>query len=154
MKTLLVPVDLSDAMEPTVLAALTLARGCGAEIVLLHAISPPFDYAAFPLPPDAGWEMETEAVRKKLTPLLLRLRGEGVPVRFKLYGGDAIQAILTEARETEADTIVMGSHGHTALYDFLIGSTTSGVAKAAPCPVIVVPARKPIVAGTLPAAVA
>jgi nucleotide-binding universal stress UspA family protein len=36
----------------------------------------------------------------------------------------------------------MGSHGHTALYDLIAGSTTTRVLKGAPCPVVVVPAQK------------
>jgi nucleotide-binding universal stress UspA family protein len=36
----------------------------------------------------------------------------------------------------------MGSHGHTAFYDLLVGSTTQGVLKKAPCPVLIVPAEK------------
>jgi len=36
--------------------------------------------------------------------------------------------------------IVMGSHGHGALYELLVGSITQGVLKAAKCPVVVVPA--------------
>jgi len=38
---------------------------------------------------------------------------------------------------------VMGSHGHTALYDLLLGSTTHGVLFRAPCPVVIVPPKRP-----------
>jgi nucleotide-binding universal stress UspA family protein len=37
---------------------------------------------------------------------------------------------------------VMGSHGHTALYDLLVGSTTHGVLMRAICPVVIIPAIK------------
>jgi nucleotide-binding universal stress UspA family protein len=37
---------------------------------------------------------------------------------------------------------VMGSHGHTALYDLLVGSTTHGVLMRAQCPVVIVPSAK------------
>ena len=53
-----------------------------------------------------------------------------------------IPHILKTAEEQRADFIVMGSHGHTAFYDFLVGSTTHGVLKSAPCPVVVLPRRK------------
>jgi nucleotide-binding universal stress UspA family protein len=33
----------------------------------------------------------------------------------------------------------MGSHGHTALYDLLVGSTTHQVLRKAKCPVVIVP---------------
>jgi hypothetical protein len=35
---------------------------------------------------------------------------------------------------------VIGSHGHTAFHDLLVGGTASGVLKRATCPVVVVPA--------------
>jgi nucleotide-binding universal stress UspA family protein len=36
----------------------------------------------------------------------------------------------------------MGSHGHTAFYDLLVGSTTHGVLMRANCPVVIVPPEK------------
>ena len=34
--------------------------------------------------------------------------------------------IIEQAQRVSADYIVMGSHGHTALYDLIVGSTTHG----------------------------
>jgi len=59
-----------------------------------------------------------------------------------LTGASASQLIAAEAARRSADYIVMGSHGHTALYDLLVGSTTGGLLKGSPCPVIVIPARR------------
>ncbi|MBI4621943.1 MAG: universal stress protein [Verrucomicrobia bacterium] len=44
-----------------------------------------------------------------------------------------------QAEKNAADFIVMGSHGHTALYDLVVGSTTHGVLRRATCPVVIVP---------------
>jgi nucleotide-binding universal stress UspA family protein len=33
----------------------------------------------------------------------------------------------------------MGSHGHNAFYDLLVGTTTHGVLRKATCPVVIVP---------------
>ena len=52
--------------------------------------------------------------------------------------GAPIQHIVRQA--ASADYVVMGSHGHTALYDLLVGSTTHGVLMRAKCPVVIVPA--------------
>ena len=54
----------------------------------------------------------------------------------------AVRAHDAEAEMAEAvgaDLIVMGSHGHGALFEFLVGSATSGVLRAARVPVVVVP---------------
>jgi nucleotide-binding universal stress UspA family protein len=52
--------------------------------------------------------------------------------------GVAFQAITDLAREQEANLIVMGSHGHTALPRLLMGRVTERVIGHAPCPVLVV----------------
>jgi nucleotide-binding universal stress UspA family protein len=53
--------------------------------------------------------------------------------------GAPIQHIVRQA--ATADYVAMGSHGHTALYDLLVGSTTHGVLMRAKCPVVIVPAE-------------
>ncbi len=54
--------------------------------------------------------------------------------------GPLTEKVLHQAEEQNADLIVMGSHGHGALYHFLVGSVTAGVVRGAKCPVLVVPA--------------
>ena len=56
--------------------------------------------------------------------------------------GPAVEKILHTATEQDAGLIMMGSHGHGALYELLVGSVTAGVLKGAQCPVLVVPAAK------------
>lgn len=55
--------------------------------------------------------------------------------------GIPVAAIIAKAISTRATYIVMGSHGHGAMYDLLVGSTTHGVLKKAPCPVLIVPSQ-------------
>ena len=45
---------------------------------------------------------------------------------------------INTARETNADLIVMGTHGRTGLAHMLIGSTAEKVVRMAPCPVLTV----------------
>jgi nucleotide-binding universal stress UspA family protein len=49
--------------------------------------------------------------------------------------------ILAQADQLQADLIVVGSHGHGATYDLLVGSISSGVIRKSKVPVLVVPAR-------------
>ena len=53
--------------------------------------------------------------------------------------GPPVVVIREVADEVSADYIIMGSHGHGKLYDFLVGSTASGVIKKAKCGIIIVP---------------
>jgi nucleotide-binding universal stress UspA family protein len=50
--------------------------------------------------------------------------------------------ILREAQKRRAAYIVIGSHGHSAFYDLVVGSTASLVLKRAACPVLVVPSQR------------
>jgi nucleotide-binding universal stress UspA family protein len=52
------------------------------------------------------------------------------------------EEILNQADELNADLIVMGTHGHGAMYNLLVGSVTKGVLKRSTRPVLLVPAPK------------
>ena len=43
-----------------------------------------------------------------------------------------------KAREHDANAIVVGAHGHRALSELLLGSTSHSVLQRAECPVVVV----------------
>ncbi len=53
--------------------------------------------------------------------------------------GDVIEAILTSAREINADLIVMSTGGRTGLLDAFRGSHTERVLRHAPCPLLAIP---------------
>lgn len=63
----------------------------------------------------------------------------GVPSQLKILYGHPVEQIVKEAEKAEADLIVMGSHGRSALEAALLGSTTFGVIhKDTKIPVLVV----------------
>ena len=55
------------------------------------------------------------------------------------WAEDPAEEILRAAREDGADLLVLGTHGRGAISRALIGSVASGVARRAPCPVLLVP---------------
>lgn len=83
------------------------------------------------------------AAAKNLARLQDQLQKQGVPSETVQLNGAPILNIIDQANKLAADYIVMGSHGHTALYDLLVGSTTHGVLMRATCPVVILPATKP-----------
>ena len=56
-----------------------------------------------------------------------------------LWDAPPITAITTYAAEVGLDLLVMGTHGRGVLPRLLLGSVASGVAREAPCPVLLVP---------------
>ncbi len=150
MKTILVPLDLSAAAVQVCNAACDLARQVGGRLVLLHVVQPPpvvmSDVYAF----DAGQLAEMSTVAEKAAARSLRALDRhctkrGVRATTVQRVGAPAAAILAKAASARAAYIVMGSHGHGAIYDLLVGSTTHGVLMKAPCPVVVIPpaSRRP-----------
>jgi nucleotide-binding universal stress UspA family protein len=54
--------------------------------------------------------------------------------------GDAADRLIQEARDRDADLIVVGSRGHGAMKSALLGSVSAAVVRHAHCPVVIVPA--------------
>jgi nucleotide-binding universal stress UspA family protein len=145
MKTILAPIDFSPVSDAVVAEAARLARGLNGRVVLLTVTQPPVMVSEYaPLLENiaeltaAG---EKNAARQ-LAKLEDRLRTDFVSAESLQFTGTPITHIVEQAESLRADYIVMGSHGHTALYDLLVGSTTHGVLMRAKCPVVIVPAVK------------
>ncbi len=94
MKTILVPVDFSDATTPTITTALALARACEAEIVLMHVVTPPLEHLQYPVYDDGAWEAALPVAERKLVKLAEQIGEQGVAVRVKSIGSSDRGRIL------------------------------------------------------------
>ncbi len=144
LQTILVPVDFSDVTVKVVKAATDLARAFGSRMVLLHISEPEPDFVGFEPGPQSvrvGVARDFRAEHVQLEELKGAITAEGMDVLALHIQGPTAEKILQEAETYQAGLIVMGSHGHGALYSLLVGSATSGVLKSAKCPVLVVPSE-------------
>lgn len=146
MKTILVPLDFSAVSRRVMDEATGLASVTNARIVLLHSVAPP-PIIVTDLAPLAGEAMQLTNDLEKAADRHLRrtqrdLAARGIEVETVSTSGFPVTQILAQAKKVKADYIVIGSHGHTAFYDLVIGSVASGVLKRATCPVLVVPAPR------------
>jgi universal stress protein A len=142
MKTILAPIDFSAVSDAVIDAAVLLARAASARIVLLSVVQPPVvtsDYG--PMLENIGEIVAAseKTLARRLKQLVKRLVAADLPIETVLLTGTPAQLILAQAEVEQADYIIMGSHGHTALYDLLVGSTTHQVLRKAKCPVVIVP---------------
>jgi nucleotide-binding universal stress UspA family protein len=55
-----------------------------------------------------------------------------------IKNGTPAEVIVETAKELSCDLIVMGTHGHSAIADALIGSTAKWVVRQSPIPVLVI----------------
>lgn len=143
MKTFLVPVDFSSITARVIDSALAFARAFKGKVELVHIVQAPvIATAEYALPAEVIQEavsVSNAASQKKLTAYAELFLKEGIVCTCKTLVGAPVPLIREEAAKANADFILMGSHGHGKLYDFLVGSTASGVLKKAKCGVIIIP---------------
>ena len=85
---------------------------------------------------------ENEGQKSKLTNWQEEIAQDGIKVSLHEPSGMVAEEILNQADELNVDLIVMGTHGHGAMYNLLVGSATKGVLKHSKRPVLLVPAPK------------
>ncbi len=114
-------------------------RGIGTATAgdILHVIPQVFNFADVPL--DAG-NIQTQ-LAESVTAVSKRAGADtGVTIQQELRWADSpADEILKFAEESQADLIVMGTHGYGAFKRALIGSVAGAVARAANRPVLLVP---------------
>lgn len=141
----LVAVDLSEASARVVEAARRVAMQSGADIYLLHVAEPNPDFVGYEAGPDVVRSQVAEEYRKEHRALQQHaehLREAGISTTALLVQGPTVATTLEQAAKLDAALIVVGSHGHGALYDVLVGSYSAGILRKASVPVLVVPTRK------------
>ncbi|MFH1183689.1 MAG: universal stress protein [Chloroflexota bacterium] len=136
--------DFSDATDAVVARATDLAKALQAQVTLLHVAAPEPDFVGYEPGPQSVRDTVAKHVHeehKHLQMLEKKAAGMGVQVASLLIQGYTVEKILMECERLKPDLIVMGSHGHSALHQLLVGSVTEGVLRKATCPVVVVPHR-------------
>ena len=145
VKTILAPIDFSGVSDAVVEEASTLARALNARIVLLTVIQPPIITSEYAPMMENLAEITAageKATAKKLAAIKQQLQTDMIPTESIQLNGAPVAHIVEQAQKLSADYIVMGSHGHTAVYDLLVGSTTHGVLMRAKCPLVIVPPKE------------
>jgi nucleotide-binding universal stress UspA family protein len=65
-------------------------------------------------------------------------RASGLDLQVHILSGHPVRMISELALKIDADLMVIGATGHSALYERLIGSRADRIVQLAPCPVLVV----------------
>jgi len=155
IRRVFVAVDISGAAPPTLAAAERYAALFGAELravsvldplPVIPGVTPPYETSEF-------YAMSEELIQRDIWSLI---RTPGVE-KFVRYGG-AVETILREAFDWQADLLVVGSHGKGWAERLLVGSVTERLLNHLPTSLLVVPTPRAAilapVAATVAAAVA
>jgi nucleotide-binding universal stress UspA family protein len=162
IKKILYTTDLSESAVHAFAYAVSLANLYGAGISILHVLTeyPGEEFITNMIDPKT-WEEIKERHYSKARDQLIGKRRDHVALKEVLEAfsdeaktegetedfvtdevlikpGTPAEVIVDTAQELNCDLIVMGTHGHSALADVLIGSTARWVVRNSPIPVLVI----------------
>jgi nucleotide-binding universal stress UspA family protein len=141
MKTILVPIDFSDASTNASIYAAEFAKVIQCEVILYHTYIVPIVIAS-DMPTTIMIDPE---ILKQET--LLRLKQEadkvseitGFKFSYLATEGDAVSEIIEMEREKKPDLIIMGMNETGALSEYIIGSVATDVIRQSLTPVMIIP---------------
>ncbi|MCC7540105.1 MAG: universal stress protein [Deltaproteobacteria bacterium] len=144
IRKILVPVDFSPQSEVALMSAIDLAKTLGASITLLHA----YEIPVYTLP-DGAWTLPAaqatalaDDAQRALDELVKKYAWAGVPITAKLCRGAPYEEITRGATETDADLVVIATHGRTGLAHLFLGSVAERVVRTSPVPVLTIRSMK------------
>ena len=154
IKRILYATDLSSEAPKVFRYALKLARDNRAAVTILHVLEPLGTFAQSLVELHVAHEKTemihaelSDKVRKDIETRLSELcaaeqcqgaDGRDLVADIRVVDGQPAELILKASGEINADLIVMGSHGHSALSDALLGGTANKVLHRSAIPVLLV----------------
>jgi nucleotide-binding universal stress UspA family protein len=142
-KRIVCPIDFSESSARSLAHAAALAGWYESQLTVVH-VTPAFDPihvqgelgVPVPVPNPIPRDEALTQMRRTLDSAGVRL-----DAHLTVETGDAAAAIVQQAVTTQADLIVMGTHGRRGFRRMLLGSVAETVLREAPCPVLTVPPR-------------
>ena len=141
-QNILVPVDGSETSFAAVKQAAELAKAFGSKITVVQVLAlDPYIAAEYITAAQTNdlIERARTSIQATLEEAKAKFNAEGLQVEARLLEGQVIhQEIINAAKETNADLIVIGSHGRTGLKKLFLGSVAQNILGDTGVPVLVV----------------
>jgi nucleotide-binding universal stress UspA family protein len=137
---ILVAVDDASSTKEALRTIVTQIRPEDAEVRLLHVLEPISRTAPPQMSPKYTPELEGSAQEAKvmLAKAAKSFTAAGYKTDTLLEKGDIRESIIDSAAHWNADLVVLGSHNHSGMHRFLLGSVAESVVRHAPCSVEIV----------------
>lgn len=139
--TIMVAVDFSDSSDNAFQMALSLADKYTARLLILHVINEPVDLRGFYVPHISFEKLEEEIAEgaQKMMESFCRQHIDGFEnFESRIVPGLPYEEIIRQADKSNAELIVLGTHGRTGLDHVLFGSTAEKVVRKSTVPVLTV----------------
>jgi nucleotide-binding universal stress UspA family protein len=138
-KKIVLAVDGSEISMNAAKHAVALAKSTGGELIAIHVVPPidVMDIESFkPETLLSGLRKEGEKILSEVRDLAAK---EGVSIQTHVEDGIPYDRICEVAEDSDADLIIMGSHGRSGIGKVFIGSVAERVISKTKCrPVLVV----------------
>lgn len=149
-RTLLVPLDGDSDHEQALPAAFILAKTCSAAVCMamviprFTSISGPMAVTSRFLPGTTSRMLEISAqhAASYLRTQAESFQNQGIYTTIQVLRGDPAAVISDLAGKTQADIIVLGTHGKSGMEAFWAGSVTHKVCSQCKTPMLLIPVRK------------
>jgi nucleotide-binding universal stress UspA family protein len=135
-KRILVAYDGSEGARAALRAGIGLAKALGAE---LSSVS-----VEEHLPHYAASVSEVKAAKEDIDEYFRRLTKQardvaatsGVELETLIRQGHEVEEIVRAARDGGFDLLILGYHGHSRIFERIMGSTAQAISRLAPCSVL------------------
>lgn len=144
VQKILVPIDFSTPCNKAFKYAVGFARQFGSQILMIHVIEPAAagDVDPFASEGTPRTQSETALAEEKMQALADAYCDGRLKITSGIRRGVATHEIVQTAAELDVDLVIMATHGVRGWKHFGLGTTADRVARAAPCPVLVVRERE------------
>lgn len=138
-KKILVALDGSQCSDQALEVALKLAQGEGAELTVFSVVDPVMISGTSPAAGMDAVIRDMEASAQILVAdTVTKAQRAGLTCSGQIRSGLPSFQILSFAKESGADAIVMGTHGRGGFKRLLMGSVAEAVLRESPVPVVIV----------------
>ena len=140
---ILVPTDGSDCANQALAIGVDVADAENAALHLLSVVA--ISALGADARPDIQMDILEESAHELLDEAAAFADNAGVEPTSKTveYGSSIHKAVLTYIEEHDINLVVVGTHGRTGFYRYVLGSVTEYLVRTSPIPVLTVPAPDP-----------
>jgi len=145
MKNIIAAIDFSNVTEKVIEKAAEIAASFPSKLWLIHVAAPDPEFVGYEIGPqhERDWRAETlHEEHKTIQDKAEHLRNRGIEVTALLVQGHAAETVLMHAEKVKADLIVLGTHGHGAIYKLLVGSVSEEILQKSLSPIMLIPSDR------------